>query len=348
MGTSSLSNPGASSLAGVGSSFATGAYGSPMGAGMTAAGQAALAAGTLGFAGHGTPATNTGALFGTALGSTFGVPAGGLLGAGITGFFTGAGSGLPGFNAVSQANQNQTAIDAHNAELAAMGFDLVNGQVPNTTSNAPLTQNANINPSLNMDLMSMPGSTGLTSLTQNGVVGGIMGSPSNSFVGNAPQSTARGDLTSDPTTDAATATATATGGVTAGNVSGIAGQDTAAPDGPGAGDGGSGDSVICTACFEAGYMDADVYDADTRFGRMLPAEIIRGYHSFAVPIAGFLRRHRWALKLVVPFVNAWANTMAAEMGVPGVKSSWVGRLMMKLGLPLCRFLGTRGARYATA
>lgn len=103
--------------------------------------------------------------------------------------------------------------------------------------------------------------------------------------------------------------------------------------------GGMFGSVICTALHDFGLMDDETYEADTAFGRTLPKEVIRGYHRWAIPVANAMRRSPILTALIEPIALQWAKTMRAKMDGQPERETLVGRLLLRLGVPICAWLG---------
>ncbi|KKU98300.1 MAG: hypothetical protein UY28_C0004G0038 [Candidatus Amesbacteria bacterium GW2011_GWB1_48_13] len=104
------------------------------------------------------------------------------------------------------------------------------------------------------------------------------------------------------------------------------------------GGGGIMGTVICTELYRQGLMDEDTYQADLEFGQTLSPEILAGYHRWAIPLANAMRRSRLVTWLVVPLALAWAKEMQARVTHEGNRSV-MGQILLKIGLPICRWLG---------
>jgi len=108
----------------------------------------------------------------------------------------------------------------------------------------------------------------------------------------------------------------------------------------------SGMSVMCTLMREYGYLEDDVFTADTLFGNLLlqtNPEIIVGYHAWAKPLTAFLRNNAIYIPLFAYIVQAWAYEMAEEFGIIKNRSTFkrlVGKIVMNIGKPICGFIGT--------
>lgn len=117
-----------------------------------------------------------------------------------------------------------------------------------------------------------------------------------------------------------------------------AGTSTVKSGGAGAGRMGS---VICTALKDMGIMDQETWEKDTQFGASLPAEVIRGYHSWGIPLAKAMRKSRVLTALIAPFALSWARTMRAKVEGRPENETWLGRQMLRFGVPLCGWMGRR-------
>jgi len=101
------------------------------------------------------------------------------------------------------------------------------------------------------------------------------------------------------------------------------------------GDGGGDGTVICTELHRQGLMPDDIYKADADFGKSLDDDTIRGYHLWGKPVARAMRKSPLLTWLIKPLVLSWAHTMA------GSGSSLFWSLALKMGMPVCRFIGRR-------
>ena len=136
------------------------------------------------------------------------------------------------------------------------------------------------------------------------------------------------------------AVGTAPGGAGAGAAGSVGPAGTpgaAGMGGPaGGGDGGDGDgTVICTELHRQGLMPNNIYKADSEFGNSLDDDTIRGYHLWGKPVARAMKKSPLLTKLIKPLVLSWAYAMA------GTGNSLFWRLALKIGVPVCRFIGKR-------
>ena len=92
-------------------------------------------------------------------------------------------------------------------------------------------------------------------------------------------------------------------------------------------------------------MPTEIYEADQAFGAMLVAQEPQTYHGYACwaqHVVRWMGRDDLFGKFVVAaaysIATPWSRAMAQEMGV-NVKAGWFGRLLLKQGLKVCRFIG---------
>jgi len=145
------------------------------------------------------------------------------------------------------------------------------------------------------------------------------------------------------------------------------------PGGSGGGSGGGGGgSIICQKLAELGYFDREMNAADQRFGKQLLTSdqtAYLGYIRWAKTVVDLLegggsakfrqvvlfwiqdeqQRQQFQIKLVAGYLDAlarpWAEEMAHRMGAAGYEqSNFAGRLIMDIGLPMCRAIGKSDAK----
>ena len=108
---------------------------------------------------------------------------------------------------------------------------------------------------------------------------------------------------------------------------------------------GGGMSVMCTLMREYGYLDDDVFHADTLFGHLIAdtyPEVLIGYHAWAKPLVNFLRHHAIFIPLFAYITQAWAYEMCEHLGVTKNRSTFqrlLGKIVMNVGKPVCGFIG---------
>lgn len=105
---------------------------------------------------------------------------------------------------------------------------------------------------------------------------------------------------------------------------------------------GKNPTVICTELHRQGFMDRSLYELDQAYGNMLiytdPA-VYSGYLRLATPIVDRMQKSKLFTRFVWVLAKPWAQEMAHQMGRG--KGSIVGKLIMRLGYPLCRSAANR-------
>ena len=105
------------------------------------------------------------------------------------------------------------------------------------------------------------------------------------------------------------------------------------------GGGGMFGSVICTALHDQGWMDDATFAADEQFGRQVSLQVYLGYYRWARYVAAAMRKSRVLTACVAPIALAWAKEMRAQVERRPNQGSWLGKQIMRVGLPLCGWLG---------
>ena len=103
---------------------------------------------------------------------------------------------------------------------------------------------------------------------------------------------------------------------------------------------GGGITVICTELYNQGLMDDETYAADQKFGQSMNQDVMAGYHLFGIPIAGRMRKSKALTRILAPVILMWAKEMRRRVDGSG-KGSAVGKILMAIGIPLCRWLGKK-------
>lgn len=119
------------------------------------------------------------------------------------------------------------------------------------------------------------------------------------------------------------------------------------PDDAKEGDG----TVLCTAFYDMGYMNRDIWSLDSRYGikmhRSRPT-MVEGYRKWASPVANYIRRDTLPAKALRaalwPMVNAWSQEMAHTMRPNKYSGNTLGKAIMLIGAPLSYLVGVAFAR----
>ena len=102
-----------------------------------------------------------------------------------------------------------------------------------------------------------------------------------------------------------------------------------------------GDKVICTELNRRGYISDEVLDLDVRHRKQFIHDTVQsGYLKWANPLVGLMKKSWIITQIVRPFGCAWANEMASRMSIR-YKGNLLGKAIIKVGLPLCGFIGRR-------
>jgi hypothetical protein len=106
---------------------------------------------------------------------------------------------------------------------------------------------------------------------------------------------------------------------------------------------GSGGTVICTELHRQGIMADAMYEADSAFGATLSREVMDGYQRWGVHVAAAMRRSKILTRLIAPIVLRWGAQMQFLFNGQG-KANLIGWLILRVGIPICGYLGKRGAK----
>lgn len=101
------------------------------------------------------------------------------------------------------------------------------------------------------------------------------------------------------------------------------------------------DTHICTELHRQGLLSDELYKMDVEFSKTLHIDVINGYQVWAKPVADKMKTSKALTKFVSIFAIAWARQMAHRIKPDKYKSSWLGRTVLKIGVPLCRINGRK-------
>lgn len=106
-----------------------------------------------------------------------------------------------------------------------------------------------------------------------------------------------------------------------------------------------GGSIICTELYYQGYISKRVLvlDGEHRL-KNIDDDTYNGYVKWAKYIVSAMKKSKTVTKIVAPIGRAWAYEMAHRMDsrIPG---SVFGKVLMKIGVPICRLIGKIGRRF---
>ena len=106
-------------------------------------------------------------------------------------------------------------------------------------------------------------------------------------------------------------------------------------------------TVLCSLLYRRGYLPQEIWEQDHKFGIWVSEndpDVFNGYHSWAVPMVDWIEKESLLSKVyfhgwVRPFTGAWAQHIAHRMEPEKFKDNKVGKLMLNIGVPLCRTIG---------
>ena len=101
-----------------------------------------------------------------------------------------------------------------------------------------------------------------------------------------------------------------------------------------------GGKIICAELYIQGLLNKDIFELDELFGDLLFAIdplAIKGYHAWANPVVSGMRKSKIFTRFVKFIANPWTKAMAKSMGHGD--GSFIGEIMMKVGIPACHFVG---------
>jgi hypothetical protein len=112
------------------------------------------------------------------------------------------------------------------------------------------------------------------------------------------------------------------------------------------GGGGGGGKVICGEMHRQGRISTPIYQADQEFGQHMREQnpyVMDGYLAWANTVVRLMQKSCAFSWFVALFAKPWAREMYRRETGRG-RGSLAGKVMMKVGIPLCRFIGKRNAR----
>lgn len=122
--------------------------------------------------------------------------------------------------------------------------------------------------------------------------------------------------------------------------------DTDIAFGPSDDAGGDGEKVICGEMHRQGRISTPIYLADQEFGQHIREQdpyVMDGYLAWANKVVSLMQKSCAFSWFVALFAKPWAREMYRRETGRG-RGSLAGKVMMKVGIPLCRFIGKRNAR----
>jgi hypothetical protein len=99
--------------------------------------------------------------------------------------------------------------------------------------------------------------------------------------------------------------------------------------------------VICAELHRQGLMDETIFKADEAFGRYLrdnQRDVLLGYQLWAKPVVRWMQKSKTVTRIVASVATPWSYEMAYRMGARD-KGSFAGKILMDVGVPVCRTIG---------
>lgn len=96
---------------------------------------------------------------------------------------------------------------------------------------------------------------------------------------------------------------------------------------------------ICTELHRQGIMSDEMYDLDIKYASQLDYNAIIGYRVWAKGVADKMAESALFTKIVCLFALPWAYEMAHRMKPDTYKGHWLGKVIIKAGVPICRWIG---------
>lgn len=87
-------------------------------------------------------------------------------------------------------------------------------------------------------------------------------------------------------------------------------------------------------------MPQHIWEADEAFAETVDPAVRAGYLRWGIPVVRLMRRSKGFTRFVQLFAKPWSEHMAFQMGA-AAKDNAFGRVLMKVGVPLCRVIGRR-------
>ncbi len=99
------------------------------------------------------------------------------------------------------------------------------------------------------------------------------------------------------------------------------------------------DTIICTELHRQGYMTDAILELDREFGAKIDAQVHSGYVLYAQPIVNLMRKSKPFTWLVSRLAMPWVEEMCHQIKPEEYRSNIIGKAIMYVGFPLCRWKG---------
>ena len=100
--------------------------------------------------------------------------------------------------------------------------------------------------------------------------------------------------------------------------------------------------VICTELCEQGYLPKEVLDLDHKHSdKHVDIASRVGYWKWAKYVVNAMKKSKIITHLVKPIGMSWAYEMAHREEPENYKSNLLGKLVIAIGVPICRYIGKK-------
>lgn len=97
-------------------------------------------------------------------------------------------------------------------------------------------------------------------------------------------------------------------------------------------------TVLCTELLRQGKLDPQIYEKECVYvDKHITNEEYIGYRIIADPVVKIMRKSEKFTYLISPLIRAFAMEMASRIDA-GIKGSRLGKVILKVGLPVCRYV----------
>ena len=108
----------------------------------------------------------------------------------------------------------------------------------------------------------------------------------------------------------------------------------------------TGGTVICSELHRQGYITSEELELDSLYRiKYIDDETYAGYVSWATKVVELMQKSKIVTQMVRPFGVGWAKEMSHRLE-PERKGSLIGKLLLKFGVPICRYIGKRRELWA--
>ena len=105
-------------------------------------------------------------------------------------------------------------------------------------------------------------------------------------------------------------------------------------------------TAICTELHRQGYLSEYILGLDGEYrDKYIDADAYAAYLKFAIPMVRIMRKSKIMTQIIRPFGVGWAREMAHRICPEVVDGNIIGKVLLKVGLPFCAWLGNKEKNY---